>query len=220
MLLSTFAILLYIHMNIDSIFNIVILIFSVVIHEVSHGWAARALGDKTAEYEGRLTLNPLKHIDPFGSVILPLLLYLSHASFLIGWAKPVPYNPYNFREEWRKWGDAVVALAGPASNIFIALLFGLGLRFLYPVVSISDQIVQVVASIVFINIVLALFNLVPVPPLDGSKILFAFIPYKYRTFTYQLERFSLPIAIIFMFFVWPLISPYIIHVFYFIVGIQ
>src|SRR5574343_1207888 len=104
-----------------------ILLFSVIIHELAHGYVAYSLGDPTAKYEGRLTMNPLKHLDPFGSVILPLLLILSQSSFIIGWAKPVPYNPYNLKNQ--KWGDAIVALAGPLSNICVALFFGLLIRF-------------------------------------------------------------------------------------------
>src|SRR3989338_10071713 len=99
---------------IEFMFQIAILIFSVVIHEVSHGYAALALGDHTAEAEGRLTLNPLKHLDLFGSIILPLLSY-SMGGFIFGWAKPVPYNPYNLRNQ--KWGPAIVGVAGPPANI-------------------------------------------------------------------------------------------------------
>ena len=104
------------------IFQILILIFSVVVHEVSHGYAALALGDKTAQDAGRLTLNPLKHLDPFGSIILPSLSYML-GGFIFGWAKPVPYNPYNLKN--RKWGPAIVALAGPFANVSLAVVFGL-----------------------------------------------------------------------------------------------
>src|SRR3989344_4719375 len=110
----------------EIIFSIAILILSVVIHEVSHGYAAYAQGDKTAAYAGRLTLNPLKHLDPFGSFILPLILYTLHAPIL-GWAKPVPHNPYNLRNQ--RFGEALVAAAGPASNLLIALIFGTAIRF-------------------------------------------------------------------------------------------
>ena len=111
----------------EIIFLIVILLFSVVIHEVSHGVVANYLGDPTAKYAGRLTLNPLKHIDPIGSILVPLFLVIIRSPFLIGWAKPVPINPYNFRDQ--KYGSAKVALAGPASNLAIAIFFGLMLRF-------------------------------------------------------------------------------------------
>src|ERR1700750_249745 len=102
-------------------------LFSVIIHEVSHGYAALMQGDRTAEYEGRLTLNPLKHIDPVGTLILPILSLMLPGSFLFGWAKPVPFNPYNLRNQ--RWGEAIVVIAGPLSNIVIALIFGLFIRF-------------------------------------------------------------------------------------------
>ena len=105
-------------MNISVIFQISILIFSVIIHEISHGFTALYFGDKTAQYEGRLTLNPIKHLDLFGSIILPLALYLTGAGFMVGWAKPVPYNPYNLRN--RNIAEPLIALAGPVSNFFVA----------------------------------------------------------------------------------------------------
>ena len=98
----------------DIVFQLIILLFSAIVHEVAHGYAALFQGDPTAKYENRLTLNPIRHIDPFGSVVLPLMLFLFHSPFLIGWAKPVPFNPYNLRN--RKWGEALVALAGPGIN--------------------------------------------------------------------------------------------------------
>src|SRR3989344_2529066 len=151
----------------EVIFSIAVLIMSVVIHEVSHGYAALYLGDPTAKYAGRLTINPLKHLDPFGSVILPILLAITKAGFIIGWAKPVPYNPYNVR--YGRWGEALVALAGPASNLLLAFLFGLVFRLgggFLPVPFLSLAV-----SVILINVVLAVFNLVPIPPLDGSKLL-------------------------------------------------
>ncbi len=206
---------------------------SVVIHEVSHGLAARALGDKTAEYEGRLTLNPLKHLDPFGSIILPLILFLTHAGFIIGWAKPVPYNPYNFDIKWRKWGDAFVAIAGPLSNILLALIFGLLLRFspmliglfgydlinTEATVRILQTIIPLFQTIVITNLSLAIFNLVPIPPLDGSKIVSALIPYQYRNITYKIERYALPLAVVGMFIIWPFLSPVVFRLYDLIVGI-
>ena len=110
----------------DFVFIIAILIMSVVIHEVSHGYAALALGDSTAKYQGRLTLNPLAHLDPVGSFLVPLIGYF-FGGFIIGWARPVPFNPYNLRDQ--KWGEAIVAIAGPISNILLAVIFGLFIRF-------------------------------------------------------------------------------------------
>src|SRR3989344_5802398 len=151
-------------MNLDFVFSIAILIMSVVIHEVSHGYAAYFQGDKTAEYQGRLTLNPLMHLDIWGSLLVPIISY-SLGGFIIGWAKPVPYNPYNLRNQ--RWGEAIVAVAGPASNIVMATIFGLLIRFTG--VALPESFIQIAATAVFINILLAIFNLVPVPPLDGSK---------------------------------------------------
>jgi Zn-dependent protease len=154
----------------DTLFLIVVLIFSAVIHEVMHGVAADYLGDKTARYAGRLTLNPLPHLDPFGSVLLPLLLALSGSSFFFAWAKPVPYNPYNLRPG--RFSEAIVAGAGPASNLALALLFGLIMR----LAPLSPQIASVFFIIVVVNIMLCIFNLIPIPPLDGSKIASAILP--------------------------------------------
>jgi len=150
----------------------VIFIFSVIAHEVAHGAVALALGDPTAKQLGRLTLNPIRHIDLFGSIILPGLLLLSPVPFVIGWAKPVPYNPYNFRDQ-RK-GSMIVGLAGPLTNIFLAGAFALGLRFLYSadLLGIGNGMIAMTFLVVVVtNMALAVLNLIPVPPLDGSKIL-------------------------------------------------
>ncbi len=160
-------------MNINIIFQILILIVSVIIHEVSHGAMALAFGDKTAQYEGRITLNPLKHLDWFGSILLPFFLVISNAGFIIGWAKPVPYNPYNLRN--RKIAEPLVALAGPLSNIIIALIFGILIRILVAN-GIFGAFITSLVFVVMINIALAVFNLIPIPPLDGSKILFSLLP--------------------------------------------
>lgn len=196
----------------DTVFQIIILIMSVVIHEVSHGYAARALGDHTAEYAGRLTLNPIKHIDLWGSIIIPLILVISKAGFVIGWAKPVPVNPYNLRNQ--KYGEALVAAAGPASNFALALIFGLLIRFgLIP-----ETAFPVVIAIVIINLVLAVFNLVPVPPLDGSKILFAFLPPKLFYIRQSLERYGLILTLFFVIVLWQYVSPAVEWLFRLIVG--
>lgn len=174
-------------MGTEIIFLIAILILSVVFHEVAHGVAANYLGDPTARLQGRLTLNPIPHIDPMGSVILPGLLAFSGSPFLFGWAKPVPYNPYNFQRGGR-WAEAIVAGAGPAANVLLALVFGLALRFGI----IPEAAAGLAISIVFINILLAIFNLIPIPPLDGSKILAQFLPYNlamaYNRFRALLEH--------------------------------
>lgn len=204
-------------MQVDFIFQIAILIMSVVVHEVAHGYTANVLGDPTAKYEGRLTLNPLKHLDLFGSVILPFLLYIMNAGFLFGWARPVPYNPYNLKPG--RWSEAKVAAAGPASNIVIAVIFGLLLRLGVSGGWASPAFIQITAVIVFINILLAVFNLVPIPPLDGSKILYALFPTRFFQMRQFFERYGLILVIIFIFFLWQFIAPVTFWLFRIVTGL-
>jgi Zn-dependent protease len=196
----------------EIIFGIAILILSIVVHEVAHGYAAAALGDPTARYAGRLTLNPLSHLDPIGSVVLPLVTYFS-GGFIFGWAKPVPYNPYNLRHG--QWGEALVALAGPASNIALALFFGVLIRF----APISETFISVAALVAFVNINLAVFNMVPIPPLDGSKVLFAFLPYQAQYIRRFLEQWGFPLVILFVVFLWQVIAPVTSGIFTLITGL-
>ncbi len=142
--------------------------YSIIIHEVSHAFAAYALGDDSAKRAGRLSFNPRKHIDPFGTIILPLILWFS-AGFIFGYAKPVPFNPYNFKNYKRDSG--LTALAGPASNILIAVL----LSVFYHLFSMVPIVQYILMYVIFMNLLLAFFNLIPVPPLDGSKILGMFL---------------------------------------------
>lgn len=200
--------------EIPLIFQLIILLFSVVVHEVSHGLAALKLGDDTAEKMGRLTLNPIKHLDPIGSVFLPLMLVLLHSGFIFGWAKPVPYNPLNLKMPRRD--SALLALAGPAANFSLALVFGLLMRIgahfalWLPFVSFLGIIVQV-------NLILGIFNLLPIPPLDGSKILFYFLPSpKLERFLYQ---YSFIILLVFIMFGWSLIYPLFSILFRLLTGI-
>lgn len=191
---------------------------SVVVHEVSHGYAALRLGDPTAKYEGRLTMNPLKHLDPFGSVILPLLLFITNAGFIVGWAKPVPFNPYNLRNA--RWGEALVAAAGPLSNIVIALIFGLFIRIAFAAgVALSPAALKIISIIVLTNLVLAIFNLVPIPPLDGSKILFSVLPRSALKFRPFLEQYGFFIVIIFIVFFGQVIAPVVGGLFVLITGL-
>ena len=171
----------------DAIFYILILIMSVVIHEVSHGFVAEYFGDKTARFAGRLTLNPLKHLDMFGSILLPALLVITQSPFLFGWAKPVPYNPENLRN--KKLGTIAIASAGVLANLFIALMFGLILRFSLGM-NVPNGFDFIVSSIVVVNLGLAIFNLIPIPPLDGSKIFFNLLPRSFYGLTSFFENYS------------------------------
>ncbi len=189
------------------IFQLVVLILSVMIHEVSHGYIAYLLGDNTAKDAKRLNLNPLNHLDPFGSVLLPLLLYFSTGgAFVIGWAKPVPYNPFNLKNP--KSGSGLIALAGPSSNFLIAIFSAVILKFqiIFSQSIINPIFLQIV---IMMNISLMIFNLIPIPPLDGSKILFSLLPSKWFKFQHVLERYGLWFLIIFIFFGFSLITPII-----------
>ncbi len=201
-------------------FYIVTLLYSIILHEISHGLVALWLGDRTAKDAGRLTLDPLPHIDLYGSIILPGLLILLKTGFVFGWAKPVPYNPANLRT--KKWGDVLVAFAGPLTNYLLAL-GGAVVGAVLPVVpDLKIQIVRalfhsdwqalaglvsgnvmailfvLVAMVIFWNVLLGTFNLLPIPPLDGSKLLFTLfhIPFKVRMF---LEQWGIFIVLFFLF---------------------
>ncbi|MFA7141920.1 MAG: site-2 protease family protein [Candidatus Paceibacterota bacterium] len=172
--------------------SFIVLIFSIVIHEVSHGSMAYQLGDETAKRQGRLSLNPLKHIDLMGTILLPLFLVFLSSPVVIGWAKPVPVNFNNLSD--RKWGTLKVALAGPFSNLCVALVCGLLIRFF----SFPESLTLILSLAVIYNILLALFNLIPVPPLDGSHILFTFLKnFEVKAFLY---RFGFLILLMLLFF--------------------
>lgn len=201
-----------------SIFSIIILIFSVIVHEYGHAFMANRLGDSTAKDMGRLTLNPIPHIDLFGSILLPLFFVLSGLNFMIAWAKPVPYNPNNILD--KKYGDLKVSLAGPGANIILAVFFGLVARFLplsgvlkanlllsflqsdfsYISTYISGNVIASIFILAimfcFFNLLLAIFNLIPIPPLDGSKIIANFLPEKLKYKLFAVERYGLFIVLI------------------------
>ena len=194
------------------IFFFIIIIPSAIIHEYFHAWMADYLGDPTARNLGRLTLNLIPHIDLWGTILMPLLLFaISGGRFLFAYAKPVPFNPYNLKNQ--RWGPALVGIAGPTSNILVALVFGILVRLL-PV----SPFTGLLSVIVFANILLAVFNLIPIPPLDGSKVLFAFLPDSMNNFKIQLERMGFLLLLVFIFFAFNLIQPLINWLFTLFVG--
>ena len=195
------------------VFQIIVLIFSAIVHEYMHGWMAFRLGDSTAKDAGRLTMNPFAHLEWFGSFFLPLVMVVTNMPFIFGWAKPVPYNPNNLRD--RKYGDAKVAVAGPLGNLVIALFFGLFLRF-FPIVSLTFT--GLISLVVYINLVLMVFNLVPIPPLDGSKILAAFLPENIRTKYLNSEKYGFILVILFVMLAGNLIIPVVEALYKVIVG--
>jgi Zn-dependent protease len=224
------------------LFTVFVLIFSAICHEYAHGWVAYKLGDNTAKDAGRLTLNPIAHLDLFGSVILPLLLLFTKTGFILGWAKPVPYNPYNLRDP--KYGDLKVAIGGPGTNFILAAAFGLLARAIaMPLVmkqnlilaffrrdydfllgqmngSLLTSIFVMAVIVCFINILLMIFNLIPIPPLDGSKVLMAFLPYDWRLKLQRIEPYGIFIILfLLMFGLFSLIWPLIIWPFSLLVGV-
>ena len=203
-----------------AIFEIIVLIFSAVIHEVSHGFTAERLGDPTARNAGRLTLNPLKHLDLTGSIILPLVLYyVSGGAFVFGWAKPVPYNPYNLRNPER--GAALIAAAGPLSNFGIAIVLSAIYRVLGFASASASPLGDLLGIIVIINVVLAVFNLVPIPPLDGAKVATALIPDSagaVKSFFRENNPYGWVILLVFIFIGMPFLAPLISAISGFLLG--
>lgn len=209
----------------DIIFGIAVLVVSVILHEVAHGYMANWLGDPTAKLEGRLTLNPIKHIDPVGSLLLPAILVITHSPMLIGYAKPVPYNPYNLRG---KYAEGLVAFAGPGTNILLALIFGLSMRFFD--MAPTEPLTVAFATVAYVNMLLALFNLIPIPPLDGSKVLSSIfmavspgLARGYDKFRLNFERLgvlsgTLLILMIF-YFMLPFFSATLMHLFGLLTGV-
>lgn len=189
-------------MDLDFVVLLPVLFFSIVVHEVAHAWQARREGDDTAEKLGRITLNPLPHIDPWGSVLLPLLLYFGNAPFMFGWAKPVPVNPNNYRTY--PWGDIRVSLAGIVSNLGLAVLFTLVASIVEAIGPLPGGLPARAAGVVsqaafygvFINLILAFFNLIPIPPLDGSHVMYYLLPRRLAEAYRRVARFG--IIIVFM----------------------
>jgi len=161
-----------------------VLFLSIILHEVAHGYMAYRLGDPTARDANRLTLNPLAHIDPFGSILLPILLVVSHSPVLLGWAKPVPFNPAYFRD-FRK-GTMLVGAAGPVTNLVLAVAAGVLFRLFTP----GGLVGLVLLNLCVTNITLAVFNLIPIPPLDGSRVLVGFMPHDWISGYLFMERYG------------------------------
>ncbi|MFA5147590.1 MAG: site-2 protease family protein [Candidatus Omnitrophota bacterium] len=168
------------------IISIPIFIFAMVIHEVAHGWVAYKLGDPTAKYSGRLTLNPISHIDPLGTILLPILLIMMNSPVVFGWAKPVPINFLGLRNPKRD--IMTVGLAGPMANIIFAFILAAVFR-LFPVLH-APVISDIFFGSILVNLVLAAFNLIPIPPLDGSRILFGLLPRDLAAKYMSIERYG------------------------------
>lgn len=212
-------------MDLGFLLIIAVLILSIVIHEVAHGYMANWLGDPTARLAGRLTLNPIPHIDPVGSILIPALLALSSSGLLFGWAKPVPYNPYNLRNQ--RWGEALVAFAGPGVNLLIAFVFAMLIRIGLQS-GLAPAFLELATYVVYINILLAFFNLIPIPPLDGSKVLASLLPLglqmRYRDLGAQLESYGLMATfgflLVFMYVLWAPFQVLVSAVFELLVGFR
>ncbi|MFC1613465.1 site-2 protease family protein [Patescibacteria group bacterium] len=196
----------------EIIFFFVILLYSAIIHEYAHGWMADRLGDPTAKSMGRLSMNPIVHIDPIGSIFVPIALYIvSAGTFFFAWAKPVPYNPHNLKDPEND--GAKIAFAGPASNFIVAIICGILIRFLP-----FSHFTSFLGIVVYINVLLAVFNLVPIPPLDGSKLLFAILPASARDFKIFMSKYGSIIILAFIFFGFELIIPIILFLYRIITG--
>lgn len=187
--------------------SILILLFSVILHEVMHGWVALKFGDHTAERAGRLTLNPIPHIDLFGTILLPGLLIFSGSPILFGWAKPVPVNPLNF-SNLRK-GELLVSAAGVLANFSLAIVAAILFHILNTIPATPPLLLSALRFAVLINLVLGTFNLFPIPPLDGSKVLLSQLPYNLARQYQKLEPYGFIILLIMLFI--PLGNTTILH---------
>ena len=190
----------------EALLSIPALMLAVILHEVAHGWVAYRMGDPTAKLAGRLTLNPIPHVDPFGTIILPGMFIILGSPIIFGWAKPVPINPSNFRD--LRMGTFLVSIAGVSMNIMLAFFFGALYRILAGLVGVLDPFI--VKSIVFpllifseksvlINLILAIFNMIPIPPLDGSRALMSFLSFRYWEIFYRYEIYGFLVITVLLF---------------------
>lgn len=196
------------------VFSLLVLVMSSAIHEYMHGWTANELGDPTAKKAGRLTLNPLVHLDPIGSFLLPALMYFgTGGAFVFGYAAPVPYNPFNLRD--KRYGPAKVAASGPLANLVVAVLCGLVIR-LYP--GAEGSFLMLLSVVVQINLILAVFNLIPIPPLDGSKVLSAFLPANMQAGYESVQKYGMFLALALVIFAFPVILAIVNFLFRLVIG--
>ena len=205
-------------MNIITIFYVVVLVFSVIIHEISHGYSALMLGDTTAKDAGRLTLNPLAHIDLFGTILFPLILALSGAP-VFGWAKPVPYDSRFLKNPKRASG--LIAIAGPASNLLLAIIFALFTRVLIGIGLETEMMAKLYFAfylIIQVNVALAIFNLLPIAPLDGSGVLFSVLPRSFEPVEVFLRRYGFIILLMLILSGVNFLNPIITNIHAFLVG--
>ncbi len=211
----------------EAILSVPALMIAVILHEVAHGWVAYRMGDPTAKMAGRLTLNPLPHIDPFGTILLPAMFILLGSPIIFGWAKPVPINPLNFRDLRR--GTFFTSIAGVVTNLSLAVLFGLTYRILYGLADTADPFLTKTviypllifsAKSVLINLILALFNIIPIPPLDGSKALMSFLSFKYWELfqRYEIYGFFVIAFLLFTGILGKIIYPPLIFLYHLILG--
>lgn len=188
-----------------------VLVFSIVLHEVAHGWAARWQGDNTAYMLGRLTLNPIPHIDPIGSILVPAILSLMPGGLIFGWAKPVPVNPRNFRNFKR--GDIIVSLAGVTVNLLLAIAFVFVMAASEWLIRLAPEMISSWAILramamygIQINLVLMLFNLIPIPPLDGSHVFYYLLPVRWAVKYRQIGMRGMVVLMLLLWFGGPILS--------------
>jgi Zn-dependent protease len=197
----------------------VVLLFSCCVHEFAHAWTANMCGDDTARLSGRMTLNPVVHIDPIGTIVFPLLAIVTGLPFILGWAKPVPVNPSRFHNYRRD--DIIVSMSGIVSNLLLALLAATMLRFIYVLggFQFAGPVVFILRYLMLINVVLAVLNIIPIPPLDGSRLLYHYLPMRTAWQFRKLEQFGFIILILFLMTgVFRVLVLLPLHIFSFIAG--